>query len=277
MQSQIKDYCGTLLEDTIYKSTYHNAPEHFRLVLPSILSPQTSYPLVSLNRSMPGNYLPNWSFLLAIKCKLRIPVFNITDPPTCKCGTQHDIWGGHTFNCIHHSKIMAHHFIRESWATAIQPALTFSGYISNSTKLDIERPNITTTEISARPFDISFEPSLHATNTNFNPCPFSIVDTDVNITHSHAHFTPLLSADVKQQLTVIVDQHLQLAEKKKFTHGKVHINPDTDSQQTIPGNTVMKDLLDKNTILIPFALDPQGHWGPITPAFLPTPTTSTLT
>jgi hypothetical protein len=87
----------------------------------------------------------------------------------------------------------------------------------------------------------------------------------------------LLSADFKQQLTAIADQHLQLAEKKKFTYGKVNINPDTDSQQTIPGNTVMKDLLDKNTILIPFALDPHGHWGPITPAFLSTPTPSTLT
>jgi hypothetical protein len=158
---------------------------------------------------------------------------------------------------------MAHHFIRDSWATALQPALALAGHISNSTKLDIERPNITTVDISARPFDISFEPTLHATNCDFNPSPFSIVGTDVTITHSHEHSTPPLSADVKQQLTAIADRHLQVAEKKKFMRDKVHINPNTDSHQTILGDTVIKDLLDKN-------------WGPITQAFLSNPTPLTL-
>ena len=62
----MKQYCANTLTDLIYETTYNTYPDHTRL-LPSILVPQTSYPLISMNRSNERNRLPNWSFLIAIK------------------------------------------------------------------------------------------------------------------------------------------------------------------------------------------------------------------
>ena len=132
-RSRIKLHCANAMTDLTYETAYFTSNEHLR-ILPSILVPKTSYPLVSMCRSIPTNRLPNWSFLIAMKRKLRLPLFDDNNIQTCACGTQHDKWGDHMFNCKKHNKILPHNFIRDSWATALQPALLLAGYISpNST------------------------------------------------------------------------------------------------------------------------------------------------
>jgi hypothetical protein len=74
------------------------APEHLNL-LPSILSPQTSYPLVDINRSNGQHRLPDWTTLLSLRRKFHLPIYNTNNTPTCKCGKQYDCWGDHTFHC----------------------------------------------------------------------------------------------------------------------------------------------------------------------------------
>ncbi len=122
----------------LYSLMATSAPEHLHL-LPSLLSPQTSYPLVGMNRSNVRHRLPNWALSIALRRKLRLPVYDTSNPPICKCGKQHDCWGDHTFQCKQISKKIAHNIIRDCTATALQPALATAGYLRASSKLEIEK------------------------------------------------------------------------------------------------------------------------------------------
>ena len=81
-RSRIKQHCSDYLWTELHHEIYNTAPEHLHL-LPSLLSPQTSYPLISLCRSQPSHRLPPWIFIPACKRKLRLPLFEPTDKPFC--------------------------------------------------------------------------------------------------------------------------------------------------------------------------------------------------
>jgi hypothetical protein len=57
-QSRIKHHCSDHLWRALHHKVYSNATEHFHL-LPSILSPQTGYPLIALCCSITENRLDN--------------------------------------------------------------------------------------------------------------------------------------------------------------------------------------------------------------------------
>ncbi len=61
----------------------------------------------------------------------------------CKCSKQHNCWGDHTFHCKLISKKVAHNIIQDSWALALQPALSTVGYICSLSILDIEKKTST--------------------------------------------------------------------------------------------------------------------------------------
>lgn len=274
MRSYVKKYCANILTALTYETTVTDAPEHSH-VLPSILSPHTSYPLISMSRNTPANRLPNWSFRLALQRKLRLPIYDTTNPPHCPCGTTHDAYGDHAFRCKKHNKTSAHHFIRDGWAAALQPALALSGYINPNTQLQTEIPHLSPSDITARPFDFSFTPDPHPTDPSHCSCPYTIIGADVTITHTRDPSSINLTADVKQKLTAAADQHLQLVEKKKFLRGNRTIHdPTTNTSRTIFGEEVIGDLLQANAILIPIAIDPHGYIGPTAQSFLSTPKTT---
>jgi hypothetical protein len=274
MRSYIKTFCANAMTDLTYETAYYQSNDHLRL-LPSILVPQTSYPLVSMCRSIERNRLPNWSFLIAMKRKLRLPLFDDTNIPTCPCGCIHDVWGDHMFTCYKHNKIAPHNFLRDNWALALQPALSLAGYISPNTHLQTERTNLCPSDPNLRPFDISFDPDFNPTTQNSCNCPFSTIGVDITITHSLKPFAITLTVDVQQQLTAIADKHLQKSEREKYRRDKTDVDTNTPSARSIPGDIIIKDLLDANTILLAFTLDPHGRWGPIMQNFLTTSITST--
>ena len=262
------------MTDLTYETAYYTNNNDLHL-LPSILVPQTSYPLISMCRSNPTNRLPNWSFVIALKRKLRLPIFDPTTTPNCPCGIQHDIWGDHIFRCVKHNKIAPHNFIRDNWASALQPALALAGYITPSSQLQIEKDNLNISDTHARPFDISFDPDPSPTTNNLCHCPFSTVGADITITHSVSPSSLPLTADVQHKLTAIADKHLQQSEKGKYMRNNKDINPHTPSCRTIQGESIIRDLINSNTILLPFVLDPHGRWGPIMQNFLTTSTSTT--
>lgn len=102
-RSRLKKWTGNIVTNQIYTEATNNNNEHLHLI-PSILSPQTSYPLVGMCRSAKQNRLANWITDISIKRKLRLPIHNIDNPPTCKCGKVHDIYGDHAFRCRNSSK-----------------------------------------------------------------------------------------------------------------------------------------------------------------------------
>ncbi len=158
--------------------------------------------------------LTNWSTKLTLQQKLCLPIFNTYEqPPWCKCGITHDQWGDHTFSCAKISKKFAHNIIRDSWANALQPVLSTSGYIRNNTTLDIERKHIKTRDITAQPFDISFDPEQTTTDFIHTPCPYTTIGADITITHSAT--TPSLNSsdDVIFSVTALADAHLRSLKK----------------------------------------------------------------
>jgi hypothetical protein len=56
-RKRIKSYCTNHIKNATYHEVCMNAPSHLHL-LPSILSPQTFYPLIALCCSKPSNHLP---------------------------------------------------------------------------------------------------------------------------------------------------------------------------------------------------------------------------
>lgn len=161
-RDRIEIHFGQIITGQIYTEVNTNAPKHY-LLLPGILSPQTSYPLVGMNRSNEQNRLPNWKIQIALRRKLRLPIYNPKKVLTYKCGKALDCWADHTFNCKRISKKTAHDIIRDTWAIALQAPLAMAGYIRSNMKLEIEKKNIPTRDISARPFDISFKPDIPIT------------------------------------------------------------------------------------------------------------------
>jgi hypothetical protein len=67
-------------------------------------------------------------------------------------------------------------------------------------------------------------------------------------------------------LTANADSHLQKYEKKKI--GRENKTDKITGTTSTTGDTVIGDLLDRNMILIPIAIDPFGRSGPILQTFL---------
>jgi hypothetical protein len=216
-----------------------------------------------MNRSNANHRLQNWSFDIALRRKLRLPIL----PPsnTCKCGATHDIYGDHTFHCRNISKKAAHNIIRDTWAIALQPALTTAGYIHQNSKVDIERKHLLQSDSGAQPFDISFDPDPQI-NGPHSSCPFTTIGADITIAHNGAQSSSFhFSDNAISSLSAAADRHLQNFEKKKFARrDKAH----SSLGYTIRGENIIQELLNKNMILLPFAIDPFGRWGPITRTFL---------
>lgn len=265
-RSRIKQFCGHLMTNQLYSTMQHEAPMHTHL-LPSILSPLTAYPLIGMNRSNASNRLDNWSFDIAIKRKLRLPIFDQNNCPTCKCGRSHDPFGDHMFNCRNISKKMAHNIIRDSWATALQPALATAGYIRTNTKLDLERKNLKISDISAQPFDISFDPDPATNNSTHTPCPYSTIGTDITVTHCpNKPTTPDSSGNAAPFFSANADKHLQTVERKKLM--RANRKPDSEFLLGLPGEQTIGELINENMVLIPIALDPFARLGPMAQNFL---------
>jgi hypothetical protein len=68
------------------------------------------------------------------------------------------------------------------------------------------------------------------------------------------------SSDVLQIIKANATSHLQKYERRKLGH----INKtDTSTSITTKGDSILGDLLQQNMLLIPFAIDPLGHFGPL--------------
>jgi len=168
---------------------------------------------------------------------------------------------------------MAHNFIRDTCATVLKPALSLAGYMHQSSKIETETNHVPLSDPYALPYDLSFNPDPNPTIENHCSCPYTTVGADLTITHSIDPSPLTLTADVESNLTANADKHLQLCEKSKFMRDNKTISYNNTSF-TIPGETIIRELVDANTILIPFAIDPHGRFGPILQSFLTTPSST---
>jgi hypothetical protein len=216
-----------------------------------------------MNRSNPLHRLPNWIFNIAIRRKLRLPIYDPSQLPTCTCTQNHDCWGDHTFKCCRTSKKPAHDLIRDTWAEGLQPALATAGYIRPNNKPDIERRDIHTSDTGAQPFDLSFDLDPDTSLTNPTQCPLTTLGADITIAHTcKATYSFDQLENAVSSLTAIADKHLQFFERNKLKRSSKR--DDSSNENIIHGDTIIGELLDQNMILLPIAIDPHGRWGPMT-------------
>ena len=75
------------------------SPNDVLHAIPGMLQQHMSLPLVSMSRSNIKNRLDNKSFDLALKAKLRIPIYHENSRPLCYCGSRVDCHADHFFKC----------------------------------------------------------------------------------------------------------------------------------------------------------------------------------
>ena len=135
-RGRLKKHCTQAVKSELYNRMFKHERADFHL-LPGILSPQTSHPIIGMSRSAIKHRLSPLSFLICIRRKLRLPIY----PPNtrCTCGHHdHDIFGNHAFCCDKGSKKRTYNTIATDFATILSPVLAQAGYIYPNTKLDIE-------------------------------------------------------------------------------------------------------------------------------------------
>ena len=263
-RSRIRKHCSAMLQHTLYDEVAHAQPDQLGH-LPSLLDPSTSYPLVSMCRSAPTHRLQNWNVDYAILRKLRLPIYDPSNCPKCWCGKTHDCYGDHAFSCVQNNKKMAHNLLRDSWATALQPAIAAAGLIHPTSKLHTEKANLVDCDPGAAPLDFSFDPDPSTESTHQPPCPFPTIGGDISIVPP-TPLTPVsFSEDVISTVTAAADKHLQKRERSKYMRAN---KTDEQTKLTTRGERVMEELVTKNVVLIPFAIDPLGRLGPLARQFL---------
>ncbi len=81
-RGRLKKHSTGIVTVELYNHVFEHEHERFHL-LPSILSPHTSYPLIAMSRSCIKNCLTPMTFLLCIRRKLRLPIYPNRTPCTC--------------------------------------------------------------------------------------------------------------------------------------------------------------------------------------------------
>ena len=234
--------------------------------LASILSPHMLSPLVAMSHSIPGHRLMNWNFMYGMLWKLRLPIYDPANCPRCWCGKTHDCWSDHVFGCTENNKTIAHHFIQDGWALALQRVLASAGHILPTAKLEMEKPHLIDCDLGANPLDLSFNinpsPSLAAPAT----CEYTCVDGDVMITPPPVeHFDSSKSVNVIESVTAAANMQLQRKEKGKFMQESKR---DMVTKEWIDSNRVIGELIQKLIMLITMAVDPHGRLGHFMMRFL---------
>ncbi|KAL7448815.1 hypothetical protein ACHAWC_001695 [Mediolabrus comicus] len=246
---------------------YNETPSHLRHLLPGVLSPHMSYPLIHMCRSNPSHRLSNSDFTISlVKRKLLLPLHLPQSAPKCKCGKSHDIYGLHHFRCQRNSKTIVHNYITTyGLRKPLQDVLRTAGIIdpSSTSTISTEVTSHIPNQPGLRPFDIEWQPQHGLGNSNLPPSPFAIVGADVTITHDPEPLPPAVRPDISNFTANAVRCH-QDAERRKFT---------TMSNSTVTTNSVSREdvlgvLHSDHKLLQMWAICPHGGLGPMLRKFL---------
>ena len=237
--------------------------QQVRAAAPGILHAHTSLPITIMSRHAPTNRLPNDLFIIAMRRKLRVPLFDTEHTIVCACGSTVDEFGDHFFSCKVNSKKRMHDNVRDMWVPPLQRILHDINFISSKKDVAIEFTHIVTFAPLMRPYDITIIPDSAGWRRMTSRSPIPLMGIDITFADLRSSAS---SAAVGAHTQLCNHQrHLQTAEKKKIQRAK-RISKDSD--ETFAGEEVNADLLDQNQILIPGAIDQFGAFGPCLRRFL---------
>jgi len=139
-RGRFKEATAHYQPNDLYETFSNDMPDHIHL-LPSILSPTTSYPIAGMSRSQIPHQLPPIPFALNMRRKLQIPI--LPYEYKCQCNKTYDIYGDHPFNCSKNHKGRPHNMITNKFSQALAPLrLSTANIISLTSKLT-EKHNYT--------------------------------------------------------------------------------------------------------------------------------------
>ena len=172
----------------LYNHVFEYENEHFHL-LPRILSPHTSYPLIAMFRSCMKHRLTPLTFLLCIRRKLRLPIYPNPNRTPCTCGHhEHDIT--ETKPSAVKEVAKNEHITSLLWILPElyllllhKPATLF--ILTHPWQLAVEPLFHLCSDSTARPFNISISPDPTACRY----CPYTTIGADINI-RAPAYRTP---------------------------------------------------------------------------------------
>jgi hypothetical protein len=219
-------------------------------VLPSLLSPLTSLPLMSLSQRIVANRIPNHHFRLLLQRKLRLPVLPSSlhyTPCICRAHTPLDPFGDHLFSCTNASKTPIHNHLCNTCYHILTKIPPMASLVSTPTDIQLEPPNIIPLCPTLRPADIGLQLKQGPQNNHNDPTA-PIFALDVTFPH-----TPRS-----------VNSHSSDRPDSNNNTNKVH---DESARQkfNVPHAYA---LLTHNIILLPFTIDHLGCLGSFATTFL---------
>ena len=233
--------------------------------LDEILISPTSYPLIAMCRSIPSHRRPNDLFIISLKRKLHLELFDPAQCPTCLCGQTIDPFGKHTFCCRRVSKKIAHDRIRDDIAPFLKELLLSAGYIAKGSTMEIEPAGTVKLLPGLRPFDLAFRPLLSLKHTHIPRCPFTRIGFDVTITSPRGHVPPSKASAATSNLSANAAKHLIEKERLNLMRDGT---ADPYNSTSLTGEEIIHELLDSGQVLLPLAISPYGRWGPMFHKFL---------
>ena len=226
--------------------------------------------LLDLDRSTPKNRQPNSLFNYNLRRCLRLNLWDTDGDLTCPmCKNPCDKKGDHLYQCIHFTRkheTRMHHLWRDCWKEVL-------GKIDKVIHISDKKPNhesqghvASLVGSDIRPFDVD----LQVTNYNRRStitCPLNTLGFDIVTTNAGTYVPPAQHNSAKRKTITTL---LQEQEKHKFQRGNGKSNSRTNpaNQVTLSGEEITDALYKSNKQLIPFAISPNGLFGPVINRFL---------
>ena len=232
-------------------------PSHVKQVLPSILDERSSLALMTMSRLDPKHRIKNENFVLALKRKLRLKIFQDAHLYKCRCGRPLDPYGDHSLGCRVNGKTAASNGIRDGLINIFKRLLPIAKLTTSSTQLECEAYNIIPQLPRLKPFDLSIRLDHLLVNGAYKS-PFSRIGFDVTLIHSTK---PSLSTNSEAAQFHEVDLRLRDGEKGKFARARGGTNKET--LRTMTADEVIGSIVDSNYCFIPIAIGPFGDFGSI--------------
>jgi hypothetical protein len=260
--AEIAQRLTTNFATNVDEDSVHNIDE--------ILHNRLGLGLLDLDRSQVKNRQSNGLFNFNLRRCLRMNLWDDEGELTCPMCHKHcDKKGDHLYQCIHFTrkhKTRMHHLWRDCWQEVL-------GKIDKLTHISDKKPNqesqghvacLSGTDV--RPFDVDLQVSRFSKRSTIT-CPLETLGFDIVTTNAGTYVppTPNNSANRKPISTLLQEQ-----EKHKFQRGSGKSSSRTNlaNQITLSGEDITAALYKSNKQLIPFAITPNGMFGPIINKFL---------
>ena len=158
---------------------HHITQLELQKVLSKILiASSSSYPIISICRSVSTQCYSNGLFLINLKMKLHVELFIPSNSPTCLCGATIDTFGKHTFCCCQVLKKMMHNWIHDGTAPILYTILKTAGIIVKGSQVNIEPKGVVNKLPGLRLYNSAFRPVPSLNRTTISPIPYSLFGLD---------------------------------------------------------------------------------------------------